>query len=233
MNRYTRINDLLGEHASKSFHKDITINRYNNPRKSKYKQQTVSDVIFDDLITNLITNIEPNNTTITETKDNIMYLDDEFSNDEFSSDESSDDGEIGEDEYKNEISDEIVFEPVTNIKNSKPYLFDIDELEHNLTDILIKHELLISEIDMIKLYLDLKKKYISGNVTKDELMNLDISDLLIMYIITPEYTLYTNKDYQQLVIKSNNYMKTITRYKKSIEILNNNNKIVDDEIVFS
>lgn len=46
MNRYTRINDLLGQHASKTFLKDMTIEKYKKKNKSKCKNKRINTKHF-------------------------------------------------------------------------------------------------------------------------------------------------------------------------------------------
>jgi hypothetical protein len=219
MNRYTRINDLLGRHASKSFHTDKTIDKYLN-RKTKYKNKIIKDHQKNDKQSN---------------KSEYNY---ELEYHTSSESESDSQNSSYIDELENELIDElsfkskyIEFKPLNKEykkENDDLYVFNSDDLEIKLHYLSTKYTSNMKQLQIIKQYLELEKDFLSGRLNLDDIKKLKISQTIQYHLIYfQDNPLYTKDDYMKLKNELDEYKKIIDRYQKSIQILNNNNNIDD------
>jgi hypothetical protein len=254
MNRYTRINDLLGKHASKSFHTDKTIDKYLN-RKTKYKNkiiknhQNTDNITTYDQLSSMQQQYNPN-TYIKSNNKYEYYIHNESEKESEKEYEKESEKEY-EKEYEKESEFEIDSQDIDELDDElneeltsksaeidfKPldkeyedlYVFSSDDLEVRLHYLSAKYATNMKQLQTIKKYLKLEKDFINGRLNSNDIKNFEISQTIQYHLIHfPDIPLYTKEDYIKLKDELEKYQKIIERYQKSIKILNNTN---NDEIV--
>lgn len=170
MNRYTRINDLLGEHVSKTFIKNITIEQYNKPRKSQKKDR----------------------------KESINYI---FEDEEL-------------------IESTKISKKSDTINNKETYVFDMNDINNSLYDILTKIKINNEQINLVKTYMKLKKELNNNEISIEDIKNTQMPKLMLLNLLDSDsMDLYSENEYYQLFRKKKIYEETLKRYQKSINIL--------------
>jgi hypothetical protein len=236
MNRYTRINDLLGRHASKSFHTDKTIHKYLN-RKTKYRNKIIKNHQHNHKnIENELISVSQEQGLYCSNNETDNGTDYEFNNETDYESDTDSQNTFYIDELENELNDELVsksieieFKPLDR-EYEELYVFDRNDLEVRLHYLSAKYATNMKQFQIIKQYLKLEKDFMNGRLNSDDIKKIEISKTIQYHLINfPNTPLYTKEDYINLKNELNEYQKIIERYQKSIQILNNNNNI--DEIV--